>query len=93
MTILNDLSETMSMKGERPTMTKDQKKALPIIALALRGDKDALHYLGLYDPDGPITEPQDFEADVVEALKEFNRRYRSTPSGSPGTEALREAGE
>lgn len=93
MTSLNDLSETMSMRGERATMTEDQKRALPVIALALRGDKDALHYIGLYDPDGPTTDPQDFEADVLEALREFNQRYGSASSGSPKPEAYRGAGE
>lgn len=93
MTSLNNLSKTMSMRGEKAVMTEDQKKALPVIAMALRGDKDALHYIGLYDPDGPTTEPQDFEADVLDALREFNRRYRSTPSEDPRGEAFKEAGE
>jgi len=81
MTGLNDLSETMAMRGEKPTLTEDQKKALPIIALALRGDKDALHYIGLYDPEGPIIEPPDFEADLIQALNTFNQRHRNESIG------------
>jgi len=76
MTNLNDLSDAMVMRGERPVLSEDQKRALPVIALALRGDKDALHYIGLYDPEGREEPAPDFEADLLRALNEFNQRHK-----------------
>ena len=94
MTSLNDLSETMTMKGERPQLSEDQKRALPVIALALRGDKDALHYIGLYDPEGREEPAPDFEADLLKALQDFKELYGDRfKGGSPRTEAFKRPGE
>jgi len=76
---LRSISDAVAMRGERTNLTEDQKKALPIIALALNGNLDALHYIGLYDPDGMATPPRDFEYDIVESLKRFNSKYRPEP--------------
>lgn len=75
----SDLYNTMRMKVSRPNLTADQVKALPVTILAMKGDKDMLRFLGLYDPDGMIIQQDDVETDLLESLKRFNERYRKDP--------------
>jgi hypothetical protein len=75
----SDLYNTMCMKVSRPNLTADQVKALPVTILAMKGDKDMLRFLGLYDPDGMIIQQDDVETDLLESLKRFNERYRKDP--------------
>jgi len=77
--MLSSLSEALSIQGHGCNLSEDDRRSIPVIAMAMEGDKTALDVLGIYSPNEPLNDPGDYTKDLTLALRRYIDQYGEDP--------------